>query len=177
MIGKITIERAGGYDPAKGKTHPNNRDPGLEKCAYAAFDKTGEWVAVAPEDGDLDFIETAFVQWLRHGLKIHRVSLDWVKAHSLLTVCEPPPHAPLLSLTPRQTDLLDFIGKFWIEKRHGPSIKEMAEYLGVASHATVHGLLQRLHNAGAIRRKAGKPRSVQIVEGYRADEHDDRNPV
>ncbi|KKR57157.1 MAG: LexA repressor [Candidatus Woesebacteria bacterium GW2011_GWC2_40_30] len=47
----------------------------------------------------------------------------------------------------------------------GPTLKQIAEAIGVSSLATVHEHLQSLEAKGLIKRKQGKVRSIELTEG------------
>ena len=60
-----------------------------------------------------------------------------------------------MSLTLRQKQILEFIGRF-IEKRgYGPSLMEIGAEFGLSSPATVHKHLQALEREGLLRRVHG----------------------
>ena len=65
----------------------------------------------------------------------------------------------------KQRQILGFI-KQYIEL-HGtaPTLKQIAEAIGVSSLATVHEHLQALETKGLIKRKQGKTRSIELVDG------------
>ncbi|KIV58119.1 XRE family transcriptional regulator [Aneurinibacillus migulanus] len=71
-------------------------------------------------------------------------------------------------LSARQMEILDFIKKEVKEKGYPPSVREIAEAVGLASSSTVHGHLDRLEKKGLIRRDPSKPRAIEILDGNRA---------
>ncbi len=72
-------------------------------------------------------------------------------------------------LSARQMKILDFIKKEVKEKGYPPSVREIAEAVGLASSSTVHGHLDRLEKRGLIRRDPAKPRAIEILDGNRTD--------
>ena len=66
----------------------------------------------------------------------------------------------------RQKQILDFIRQSIQSDGSAPTLKEIAEALGVSSLATVHEHLETLEKKGLIRRKSGKTRAIEIVGKY-----------
>lgn len=56
------------------------------------------------------------------------------------------------TLAPVQRQTLEFLRKFLAEKGYAPSLKDIAEFIGVKSASTAHFHLERLVNKGFIRR-------------------------
>lgn len=67
-------------------------------------------------------------------------------------------------LSQRQSDILTFIKKEVKEKGYPPSVREIAEAVGLASSSTVHGHLSRLEQKGLIRRDPTKPRAIEVLD-------------
>jgi len=67
-------------------------------------------------------------------------------------------------LTKRQQLIYDFIINEVETKGYPPSVREIAEAVGLASSSTVHGHLERIENKGYIRRDPTKPRAIEIVD-------------
>lgn len=67
-------------------------------------------------------------------------------------------------LSQRQLDILNFIKQEVREKGYPPSVREIAEAVGLASSSTVHGHLERLQQKGLIRRDPTKPRAIEILD-------------
>jgi repressor LexA len=66
------------------------------------------------------------------------------------------------ALGPRQRKILDFI-LGTVEKRgYPPSVREIADAVGLASPSTVHAHLEALQRKGYIRKDATKPRAIEI---------------
>ncbi|TFB23125.1 transcriptional repressor LexA [Filobacillus milosensis] len=66
-------------------------------------------------------------------------------------------------LSKRQKEIFDFIVENVNLKGYPPSVREIAEAVGLASSSTVHGHLSRLEEKGFIRRDPTKPRAIEIV--------------
>jgi len=56
------------------------------------------------------------------------------------------------TLAPVQRQTLEFLRKFLAEKAYAPSLKDIAEFIGVKSASTAHFHLERLEQKGFIRR-------------------------
>jgi repressor LexA len=65
----------------------------------------------------------------------------------------------------KQRQILDFIKQFIQSNGSAPTLKQIAEAIGVSSLATVHEHLQALEGKGLIKRKHGKNRSMELTEG------------
>jgi len=63
----------------------------------------------------------------------------------------------------RQGQILDFIKQHIQSSGSAPTLKQIAEAIGVSSLATVHEHLQTLENKGLIKRKIGKTRSIELI--------------
>jgi repressor LexA len=66
-------------------------------------------------------------------------------------------------ITKRQQELLDFIRDFTKSSGYPPSLREMAEGLGVKSDQAVIELLGRLERHRALKRTPGVSRSVVLL--------------
>jgi repressor LexA len=64
----------------------------------------------------------------------------------------------------RQKQILDFIKQHIQISGSAPTLKEIAQSLGVSSLATVHEHLITLEEKGLIKRKTGKTRSIKLME-------------
>ncbi|MFC1625650.1 transcriptional repressor LexA [Patescibacteria group bacterium] len=62
----------------------------------------------------------------------------------------------------RQRQILDFIIQTIQSKGSAPTLREIADAIGVSSLATVHEHLTSLEEKGLIKRKSGKVRSIEI---------------
>ncbi|WP_100010879.1 transcriptional repressor LexA [Lentibacillus sediminis] len=70
----------------------------------------------------------------------------------------------MTKLSKRQQMILDFIKDQVKKKGYPPSVREIAEAVGLASSSTVHGHLARLESKGHIRRDPTKPRAIEILD-------------
>lgn len=66
-------------------------------------------------------------------------------------------------ISKRQNSILEFIKQEVKEKGYPPSVREIAEAVGLLSSSTVHGHLDRLEKKGFIRRDPTKPRAIEIL--------------
>lgn len=73
---------------------------------------------------------------------------------------------PTPSLTPSQRELVDFIKSHQTITRTSPSLKEMASGLGLSAKSigAVHKLLLQLEERGAIVRRPGRHRFIELAE-------------
>src|SRR5512138_1640609 len=62
----------------------------------------------------------------------------------------------------RQQQILDFIRQNIQSKGSAPTLRQIADAIGVSSLATVHEHLQALEEKGLIKRKAGKVRAIEL---------------
>ncbi|MFD2628477.1 transcriptional repressor LexA [Oceanobacillus kapialis] len=67
-------------------------------------------------------------------------------------------------LSKRQQMILDYIKDEVTKKGYPPSVREIAEAVGLASSSTVHGHLARIESKGYIRRDPTKPRAIEIID-------------
>ncbi|OGM05408.1 repressor LexA [Candidatus Woesebacteria bacterium GWB1_43_5] len=63
----------------------------------------------------------------------------------------------------RQGQILDFIKQYIRSKSSAPTLREIADALGVSSLATVHEHLVTLEEKGLIKRKSGKTRAIELL--------------
>lgn len=66
------------------------------------------------------------------------------------------------SLAPVQRQTLEFLRSFISERGFGPTLKDIAEFIGVRSPSTAHFHLSRLEDKGFIRR--GKDGEIELAE-------------
>ena len=66
------------------------------------------------------------------------------------------------ALGPRQKKILDFILGTVEERGYPPSVREIADAVGLASPSTVHAHLEALQRKGYIRKDATKPRAIEV---------------
>jgi TIR domain/LexA DNA binding domain len=69
---------------------------------------------------------------------------------------------PLDELTRRQRDILHAIRRLTLESGHAPSIREVAEAVGIRSAGSLHYQYQELMAKGHLRRVQGRPRTVEV---------------
>src|SRR5699024_7250758 len=67
-------------------------------------------------------------------------------------------------LSKRQQMIYDFICNEVELKGYPPSVREIAEAVGLASSSTVHGHLARIESKGYIRRNPTKRRAIEILD-------------
>ena len=67
-------------------------------------------------------------------------------------------------LSSRQERILEYIKKTILEKGYPPTVREIAEEVGLSSPSSVHGQLEALENKGYIRRDPTKPRSIEVID-------------
>jgi len=63
----------------------------------------------------------------------------------------------------RQGQILDFIKQHIQSSGGAPTLRQIADAIGVSSLATIHEHLTTLEKKGLIKRKAGKTRSIELV--------------
>lgn len=73
-----------------------------------------------------------------------------------------PDAAGVDALGPRQKKILDFILATVQDRGYPPSVREIADAVGLASPSTVHAHLEALQRKGYLRKDAAKPRAIQI---------------
>lgn len=60
--------------------------------------------------------------------------------------------------------ILEFIEDYSESNGHPPTIREIADGVGLKSPATVQGHLQRLQRYGCLTYSVGKTRTVQVIQ-------------
>lgn len=73
-------------------------------------------------------------------------------------------NAVRLGLTERQADCLAWLRARIVPGGASPSLREIADGIGVRSHSRVSAILDGLQARGHIRRQPGAQRSVILVE-------------
>ena len=71
--------------------------------------------------------------------------------------------APVLPLTKRQREILDYLNEFIAQHGYAPSLEEIGRRFSLSSLATVHKHLTNLQEKGFIRRAWNRSRSVELV--------------
>lgn len=74
----------------------------------------------------------------------------------------------MAQLTAKQTRIYEFILSFTRENGYPPSVREIADAVGLKSPSTVHFHLKGLEEAGVITRDAGKTRAITAVRPMEA---------
>lgn len=64
----------------------------------------------------------------------------------------------------RQKQILDFLSQYMQANGSAPTLKQIADAIGVSSLATVHEHLTTLEKKGLIKREQGKSRSIELME-------------
>ena len=70
----------------------------------------------------------------------------------------------MAKLTPKQQQIYDYILSFSDTHGYPPSVREIAEAVGLKSPATVHFHLKGLREAGVITQAEGKTRAISIID-------------
>ena len=68
-------------------------------------------------------------------------------------------------LTHKQQEIYDYILSFAQENGYPPSVREIAQHVGLKSPSTVHFHLKGLRGAGLISQAEGKTRAITITDG------------
>jgi repressor LexA len=66
-------------------------------------------------------------------------------------------------LTPRQKEILDYLGRHIDKKGYAPTIEEIGEHFGLSSLATVHKHLTNLQEKGLIKREWNRSRALELI--------------
>ncbi|MFO7914578.1 MAG: transcriptional repressor LexA [Candidatus Krumholzibacteriales bacterium] len=69
----------------------------------------------------------------------------------------------MVYLTRRQREILDFVEDFSARNGYSPSLREIAEHLGVSAVSTVHEHVRHLVEKGALRKSWNRARSVELA--------------
>lgn len=67
-------------------------------------------------------------------------------------------------ITPKQTEILEFIKREILKKGYPPTVREICETVHLKSTSSVHSHLETLEKNGYIRRDPTKPRAIEIVD-------------
>jgi repressor LexA len=68
-----------------------------------------------------------------------------------------------VTLYKRQRQIYDFIGQYIQKNGFAPTLREIADAIGVTSLATIHEHLQALEKKGVIKKHEGTTRGIEIV--------------
>ena len=89
----------------------------------------------------------------------HTVDFRLLFAYSAASIRE----VPMLPLTKRQREILDYLNEFIQQHGYAPSLEEIGRRFGLSSLATVHKHLTNLQEKGFIKRAWNRSRSVEMV--------------
>ncbi len=64
----------------------------------------------------------------------------------------------------RQSQILDFIRQYIQANGSAPTLRQIADAIGVSSLATVHEHLTALEDKRLIKRKTGKTRAIDLIQ-------------
>jgi repressor LexA len=73
-------------------------------------------------------------------------------------------------LTGRQQEIWDFLVDYVDRHGYPPTVREIGQFVGLASPSTVHAHLANLERAGLLRRDPTKPRALELLAGRRRAE-------
>src|SRR5256712_11159219 len=68
-----------------------------------------------------------------------------------------------MHVTPRQKEILEYLGRHIEKKGYAPTIEEIGEHFGLSSLATVHKHLTNLQEKGLIKRAWNRSRALELV--------------
>ena len=66
-------------------------------------------------------------------------------------------------LTDKQQDILDYVVACITDEHYCPTVREIADHFGMKSTNAVRGHLEALERKGAISRRAGASRSIELA--------------
>lgn len=67
-------------------------------------------------------------------------------------------------ITSKQRETLEALQSFAAERGYQPSLRELADVLGLRSVASVHARIDGLERAGMVRRRPGRARAVDVAD-------------
>ncbi len=79
-------------------------------------------------------------------------------------------------ITKRQNEVLNYVKKYVVDHGFPPSTREIGAALGLSSPATVHTHLEKLIDAGYLKKMGSKFRTIEVV-GYNEYAHVDDDVV
>src|SRR5438094_8246793 len=109
----------------------------------------------------------------RFALSIHSPALELTpsdRSGTLPSRTHVRPKEPIVELSPRQREILEFVNSHVDRHGYPPTVREIGGAVGLTSPSTVHAHLARLEAAGLIRRDPTKPRALEVIEGGRSRE-------
>jgi repressor LexA len=81
------------------------------------------------------------------------------------------------ALTAKRRAILEFIESELCERGYPPSVREIADAVGLASPSTVHAHLATLQRQGYLRRDPAKPRAIEVRLPSQQDEPAPLRPI
>jgi len=69
-----------------------------------------------------------------------------------------------MDLTKREIEIRNFVKSFTLQKGYSPSMREIAEFLGVSSPATVHEHIKNMQRKGVLQKELNVGRSLKLAE-------------
>lgn len=78
-------------------------------------------------------------------------------------------------LSKRQQMIYEFIQSEVQKKGYPPSVREIAQAVGLASSSTVHGHLKTIEQKGYIRRNPTKPRAIELLQQNEVSDNEREN--
>lgn len=84
---------------------------------------------------------------------------------------------PLMAVTRRQKEIIDFLGSFVSRNGYSPSFEEIARAMGLKSLATVHKHITNLEKKGLLDRVHNRSRSIDILPPGARNRSSDRLPL
>ena len=67
-------------------------------------------------------------------------------------------------ITPKQSEILEYIKEEILKKGYPPAVREICEAVNLKSTSSVHSHLETLEKNGYIRRDPTKPRAIEIMD-------------
>src|SRR3954453_301404 len=84
---------------------------------------------------------------------------------------------PLMAVTRRQKEIIDFLGSFVARNGYSPSFEEIARAMGLKSLATVHKHITSLEKKGLLDRVHNRRRSIDVLPPGARTRSSDRLPL
>jgi SOS-response transcriptional repressor LexA len=67
-------------------------------------------------------------------------------------------------LSPRQTETLNFVAGFIARRGHAPTLREVADGVGLGAPTSAREVVMQLEDRGQLRRLPGKARGLEVIE-------------
>ncbi len=68
-----------------------------------------------------------------------------------------------MKVTPRERQILNFIGSFHRTRGHGPSIREICSGIGLKSPGSLYKIIKRLEEKGLLKTTRGRSRTIRLT--------------